>query len=244
MSRQARLFPHEQALAAAVAAQLASVMATELDGRDRCDVALTGGGVGTLVLSELVQASEGLDWSGVHLWWSDERYLPAGDHDRNEVQARSALTSLVPIPVANLHPMPPDDGQSVETAAAAYAAELASVRPESRLPDFAVALLGIGPDGHVASLFPDHPALREHASSTVAVTGSPKPPPVRVSFTLDSINSARQVWVLASGSAKASAIARAWSSPADAEQCPASAVHGTQATVFWMDQDAASGVPD
>jgi 6-phosphogluconolactonase len=136
------------------------------------------------------------------------------------------------------------DGPDPEAAAARYAAELrAAARPEDHgpVPEFDVLLLGIGPEGHVASLFPAMPALYDDRS-VVAVRGAPKPPPVRLTLTLPSIRSAREVWVLAAGSEKAGAVRLALSDVGPV-QVPAAGARGRQRTLFLLDRGAASRLP-
>ena len=140
-------------------------------------------------------ARDAVDWHRLDVWWGDERFLPTGDPERNETCARAALLDHVDVDPARVHPMPgPDgpDGHDPEAAARRYAALLAAAaRPEDHgpVPTFDVLLLGVGPDGHVASLFPDHPALHDERP-VVAVRGSPKPPPIRLTLTLPAINAA------------------------------------------------------
>lgn len=202
-------------------------------------VVLTGGGVGTRVLGALSARSDAIDWAQVHVWWGDERFLPAGDPDRNETTARAALLDSVPIPADHVHAMPADDGQGVVAAAAAYADELAAFSTDGFVPDFEVLLLGMGPEGHIASLFPRMPEL--HAGgATVPIERSPKPPPTRISMTLSAIRTAREVWVVAAGAAKADVIRAAISDSADVDDVPAAGARGRESTTFWLD-DAAAG---
>jgi 6-phosphogluconolactonase len=153
----------------------------------------------------------------------------------------------VEVDPARVHPMPgPDgpDGNDPEAAAARYASWLAaSARHEDHgpVPEFDVLMLGIGPEGHVASLFPGMPALYDERP-VVAVRGSPKPPPLRLSLTLPSIQAAREVWILASGAEKADAVAMALSD-AGPVQVPAAGAKGRQRTLFLIDSDAAAKVP-
>jgi 6-phosphogluconolactonase len=136
------------------------------------------------------------------------------------------------------------DGDDPEAAAERYASELAAAtQPEDHasVPSFDVLMLGIGPEGHVASLFPGMPAVYDNRP-IVAVRGSPKPPPVRISFTFPSIQAAREVWILASGEEKASAVALALSGPGPV-QLPAAGARGRQRTLFLIDEAAAAKLP-
>lgn len=227
----------EETLVATVADALASVLAAP----GLHHLVLTGGGVGTRVLAALALRGATIDWSRVHVWWGDERFLAAGDPDRNETGAREALLDVVPIPADQVHAMPADDGQGVEAAAMAYADELAAHSDDGYAPDFDVLLLGMGPEGHVASLFPGMPEIHA-AQSAVPIENSPKPPPTRVSLSLAAIRSARQVWVVAAGAAKADAAAAALNGATSPDEVPAAGARGRDETTFWLDRAAAAWV--
>jgi 6-phosphogluconolactonase len=213
-------------------------------------VVLTGGGIGTGVLAELAAAParDAVDWPRVEVWWGDERFVPYGDPERNETGARSALLDHVDVVPERVHPMPgPDgpDGHNPEAAAERYAAWLqAAAEPQDRagVPRFDVLMLGIGPDAHVASLFPGLPALYEEERTVVAVRGAPKPPPTRLSLTLPAIRAASEVWILATGAEKAGAVRMALSG-AGPVQVPAAGARGVRQTLFLLDRAAAAEVP-
>ncbi len=236
-------------LAQAVAARLVTRLVDICAARGEAALVLTGGGIGTRVLTELAAspARDAVDWRHLDIWWGDERFLPAGDPQRNDTIARRALLDHVDVRPARVHPMPgPDgpDGNDPEAAAARYAGWLASAsRPEDHgeTPSFDVLLLGIGPDAHVASLFPGMPALYEERT-VVAVHGAPKPPPVRLSLTLPAIRAAREVWIIASGTDKAGAVRLALSGSGQV-QVPAAGAKGRQQTLFLLDRAAAARVP-
>src|ERR1700744_1503635 len=192
-------------LAKAAAARLVTRLVDAVTAHGSASLVLTGGGIGTAVLAELAAAParDAVDWRHVDIWWGDERFEPEGSPERNETAARGALLDHVDVDPARVHPMAPSNGpggDDPEAAAGRYAAELArAAKPEDHgpVPAFDVMLLGIGPEGHVASLFPGQPALYDERS-VVAVRSSPKPPPTRISLTFPSINAAKEVWILAS----------------------------------------------
>ncbi|WP_030167545.1 6-phosphogluconolactonase [Spirillospora albida] len=239
----------QDVLAKAVAARLLTRIVDVQAARGSASVVLTGGGMGTAVLAALAAtgARDAIDWRRLDLWWGDERFLPSGDTGRNETGAREALLDHVPVDPARVHPMPsPDgpDGDDPEAAAARYAEELrAAARPEDHgpVPSFDVLMLGVGPDAHVASLFPEMPALYDERP-VVAVRGAPKPPPTRITLTLPALNAAREVWLLAAGEAKAKAV-RLGLSEAGPVQVPVAGARGRQRTLLLLDRAAASELP-
>jgi 6-phosphogluconolactonase len=236
-----------EALAAAAAARLVTTLVDSVSARGRADVVLTGGTVGIALLAALrgSPAQGAVDWTAVHVWFGDERYLATGDADRNETQAREALLDHLPLPEGNVHAMPAPGGgtDDVDAAAEQYARELAVHAPDGSapaVPAFDVLLLGVGPDGHVASLFPGLPGVGVGDRTVVGVTGSPKPPPLRVSLTLPAIGAAREVWFVAAGADKADAIGRALAEGAVADEVPASAPRGRDRTLWLLDEAAAA----
>lgn len=211
-------------------------------------VGLTGGGMGSRVLAAVAASPlrDAVDWSGVHVWWGDERFLPAGDPERNETQARAALLDVLPLPPENVHAAPPAGAGvgSPHDAAVTYAAELARFAGDAddagpAVPAFDVLMLGVGPDGHVASLFPGRATLAVVDRTTVGVTDSPKPPPDRVSLTLPAIEAAQEVWLVVAGADKADAVRRALAG-ADPAEIPAAGVRGRARTLWLLDVAAAS----
>lgn len=236
--------------AQAAAARLVTRLVDALAARDTAHVVLTGGGTGIAVLAAVAAspARDAVDWRRLHVWWGDERFLPDGDPERNETQARDALLDAVPLDPAHVHAMPPSDGpdgDDAEAAADRYAAALAAAaRPEDHgdCPSFDVLLLGMGPDAHVASLFPEHPALYENDRTVVAVHGAPKPPPTRLSLTLPAIRQAEEVWLVVTGADKAAAVSMALTGSGEV-QVPAAGVRGRHTTRWLLDRDAAGRLP-
>jgi 6-phosphogluconolactonase len=221
-------------LASATADRLAAALASAQAVNGTASVVLTGGRTGGAVLAALRSAT--LDWSSLDIYWGDERFLPAGDPERNETLAREALLDHVPVSPARVHPMAPSDGEfgdDPDAAAEAYAVLLKDV------PSFDVCLLGVGEEGHTASVFPDSPAVHESARAVVAVRDCPKPPPVRVSLTLPTIRRATEVWLMTTGEAKAEAVASALAGVSEVE-IPAAGARGQRDTLWILDQTAAS----
>jgi 6-phosphogluconolactonase len=261
--------PDADRLARSVASALVARLSAAQAVHGTASVVLTGGGIGTAVLERVAAlAAEPehavVDWACVDFWWGDERFVPVDDPERNELGAQRALLDRVAVDPERVHPMPSSDAgfDEPEEAAAWYAEQLAAAatRPEltappqgpaasSRavggggvlLPRLDVLLLGMGPEGHVASIFPETPAATDDRP-VVAVRDCPKPPPTRVSLTFPTICSAEEVWLLVTGEAKAPAVARALSG-ADPVQVPAAGARGTRATRWLLDAAAASGLP-
>ncbi|MET8474773.1 6-phosphogluconolactonase [Streptomyces sp. NPDC006422] len=250
MSAAPQLVVHrdKELMAQAAAARLITRIVDAQSARGSASVVLTGGrnGNGLLAALKAAPARDAVDWGRIDLWWGDERFLPDGDPERNYTQAKEALLDSVPLDPARVHPMPASDGPyEADAAAEAYAAELANAAgPEDHgpVPTFDVLMLGVGPDTHVASLFPELPAVRETERTVVGVHGAPKPPPTRTTLTLPAIRSAREVWLLAAGEDKAKAAAIALSGAGEI-QAPAAGAYGRSRTLWLLDAAAASQLP-
>jgi 6-phosphogluconolactonase len=242
MSTSVHTYPDTAALVAAAGERLAEEIVSLIDFRGRAQIVLTGGGTGIGILSKLAD-SDRIDWSKVHLFWGDDRYVPEDDDERNDKQAREALLDRVGIPAANVHAMPASDGEfgdDLDAAALAYEHVLAAnAEPGEPTPYFDVHLLGMGGEGHINSLFPHTAAVRETSRMVVGVADSPKPPPRRITLTLPVIQRSREVWLVVSGAAKADAVAAAVGG-ADPVDGPAAGAVGRDATVWLLDEDAAS----
>ena len=242
MSPTIEKFPDSDALVAAASERLVTAIDKAVTARGRALIALTGGGNGNGLLRQLGAQQQRIDWSKVHLFWGDERYVPEDDDERNEKQAREALIDHVDIPASNVHPIAASDGEfdnDLAAAALAYEQVLAAYADQGAAPAFDVHLLGVGPEGHINSLFPDTPAVRETTRLVVGVEDSPKPPPRRITLTLPAVQNSREVWLLVSGSAKAEAVAAAING-ADPVDVPAAGAVGREQTVWLLDVEAAS----
>ncbi|MGL5809459.1 MAG: 6-phosphogluconolactonase, partial [Nocardioides sp.] len=261
------------ALVRTVAARLARHLAGAQDDGRTIHLGLTGGTVATEIYAEVARLCDTganqpnadrpsadqpkVDWRRVALWWGDERFVAADSPDRNAVQARRAFIDACGVPDHHVHEVP----SATDVSSAAEAAERYAVLLGAEgAAQFDLLLLGVGPDGHVASLFPGFPQLDRDDALAVGVADSPKPPPERVTLTLRALNSAREVWFLVSGADKAWAVSQALS-PADpsqkhadpsemhveaaqmhAETLPASLVRGRLRTRWFLDQAAASDI--
>ncbi len=289
MNRLLEIFPTKRDVAEAAAARLVDVLATAIDERGQATMVLTGGSMGEALMQALVSESGWpLDWRRVDVWWGDERFLPAGDPDRNDTQAARAGLDRLGLAPERIHPMPAprspatgsrgpdsvaDRRADADAAAQRYARELASAAAAGQeLPLIDVLMLGVGPDAHVASLFPGHPALLETAQSVVAVFDAPKPPPTRISLSMPALCRAERVWLMAAGPDKAAAVALGQGAQATgaessapipdataslasvpaaqgpgpegpAAQVPAAMVRGQLVTAWWLDH-AAAGLPE
>ncbi len=224
-------------LATAVAGELiARLEAAQASGHVP-QIALTGGTIADAVHREVARLSPGsdVDWGRVAVWFGDERFVAPDSPDRNAVQARTAFLDAVG--AVQVHEMASSaDAADVAAGAAAYGVSMR----DHGAGQFDVLMLGIGPDGHVASLFPGHEALDVADAAAVGVLGSPKPPPERISLTYSALNRAESVWFLASGSTKAGAVAATLSAEGTTSMTPARGVTGRDETIWFLDHAAAA----
>jgi len=246
MSTVVEVFPDSQTLVEAAGRRLIDAIQSAVAARGRALIVLTGGGNGNGLLKFLAAQKQQIDWSRVHLFWGDDRYVPEGDDERNEKQAREALLDHIDIPSSQVHPMPASDGEfDSDLAAAALAYEqllAANAEPGEPVPNFDVHLLGMGPEGHINSLFPDTPAVHETTRMVVGVEDSPKPPPKRITLTLPAIQRSSEVWLMVSGAAKADAVAAAMGG-AQPSSIPAAGAVGLETTLWLLDAEAAAKLP-
>lgn len=224
------------ALSTAVAGELLSRIADLQAGGHVPHVCLTGGTIAESIHREVARLSpeSGVDWGAVEIWFGDERFVGPDDPDRNARQARTAF--LDEVGATRVHEMASTaDAADPDAGAAAYSQEVRS----SDGGRFDIVMLGVGPDGHIASLFPGFPQLDAADQPAVGVTGSPKPPPERISLTYGALRRSASVWFLVSGEAKAEAVAKAIGG-ADLHEIPAAGVRGEDETIWFLDHDSAS----
>lgn len=226
-------------LATSMAGRLAHRMVELQAEHGRVHLALTGGSTAVPMyeaFATLAQATS-LDASNLELWWTSERYVPTTDQRRNSTKALSLLARTVTMVSSQVHPMPSSTGTSdADEAAFIYANELGDVQ-------FDICLLGIGRDGHVAAIYPDHPSLEVQSETSLLAMGvsdAPEPPHERLTLSLNAINRSREVWLVASGEAKSEIVARALQHD---PQLPAGLVHGASATNWFLDAEAAQLLP-
>ncbi len=243
MAVQLRVFPNSEQLIDSVVTGIIKAIYSELDAHDRADVVLTGGGVGTAVALRLIDVipQTAVDWARVHLWWGDERFVPLSSADRNDLPVVLALAQI-PLPRPTLHQVDePSSGQSISDSAKQYSDDVETMfAQKSNTLGFTVVLLGLGPDGHVASIFPGHPSV-DSTLTCLPVDDSPKPPANRVSMSLETLNKSRHVWILASGAEKHDALDKLMTEHIATADIPARGVHGQESTIVWADNQAAFG---
>lgn len=210
--------------------------------RGRFSVALSGGSTPKTLYQTLAKppfAAE-IPWKGVHLFWGDERAVPPDHPDSNYRTAYETLIAHVPIPAENVHRMPAEKSD-LQAAAEAYEETLRAFfhPPPGEAPSFDLVLLGIGPDGHVASLFPGSPALKERKRWVIAVDAAPLKSR-RLTLTLPVLDHAARVFFLAAGKEKATIIRELFSDHPASATLPARLIHPRKGTpIFFLDREAA-----
>jgi 6-phosphogluconolactonase len=247
VSAAAEVIVHRDAglLAKAVAARVITGLIDAQAANGDASLVLTGGGMGIASLRAVRDspALDAVDWRRLDVWWGDERFVTRDSNDRNEKPAREALLDHVDLDPARVFAMGwlgGEDGDDADAAAARYAAALASRSKSGPVPRFDILLLGLGPEGHVASIFPDSPAARDERP-VVAVYDCPKPPPTRISLTQQAIGAAAEVWIIAAGGEKADAVKAALSGSTPLE-VPAAGARGQQRTLWLLDRAAAAAL--
>jgi 6-phosphogluconolactonase len=243
MKMDTRVFPDLDALSRAAFEQLLRVMQDSVEQRGRFAIALSGGHT-PAKLYELWAQSERqaaqTPWDRVHLFWGDERYVPHLDPSSNYRMTKETLIAHIPIPPSNVHPMPgPEDFATPQEAAAAYESDLRKFFGVAA-PAFDLQLLGLGVEGHTASLFPGSPALEE-TQRWVAAVDAPAKPPKRLTLTPVVLNQARNTFFLVSGTNKQEIIAALRNEPESTpSQYPAGRIRPAGRVLWFMDQAAAA----
>ncbi|MCW2530047.1 MAG: pgl [Pseudonocardiales bacterium] len=252
MAAQPEVFiqPGADALAADVADRTRVTLAKAQKERGFAALVVTGGSILEKVFQALAEDGSGVDWSKVDLYWGDERFVAADSDDRNDLPLERLLIDQLPFDPARVFRMPSTDGPDGDDVAAAaqrYAAILAGQAAahhgqDDQVPAFDVVLLGMGPDGHCCSLFPDQPGTRELVLTVIGVHDSPKPPPTRISLSFRALAAAEEIWVIASGEGKCEAVAKALGG-ADRVKIPVAGAQGQRRTLWLLDSAAANQLP-
>jgi 6-phosphogluconolactonase len=239
------IFPTSEALTGAVARHIVDCAAEAIAARGRFVIALSGGSTPKAAYSRL--ATE--DWRLIHILWGDERCVSPDDPRSNYRMAKEALLDRVPIPPDHIHRIRGEDDP--ERAAAEYEGELRRLLSEPS-PDpersegssrLCLVLLGLGDDGHTASLFPGQSAVRETARWVVAVPASSRSPDAipRVTLTPVILNRARNITFVVSGANKAQTLQRVLEGPFNPDVLPAQAIRPREGRLTWMVDEAAAG---
>ncbi len=205
--RQYNVYPTPAELAAAAAQAFVNAARSAVARRGVFRVALSGGSTPQAMHRALVSEAlkDRVPWDRVEVFWGDERCVPPEHPDSNYRMAKETLLDHIPIPAHQIYPMP--GNLEPQAAAIAYQQTLRRVFDVGdAIPVFDLILLGMGPDGHTASLFPQHPLLQENQRWVAPIFNSPKPPPQRITLTLPLINAARQIIFLVAGASKIQAL--------------------------------------
>jgi 6-phosphogluconolactonase len=239
MKLETRVFPNIEALSEAALAEILRILTDAVATRERFSIALAGGHTPAKLYSLWAEKYKTqTPWDRVHLFFGDERFVPEDDLLSNYRMARETLIAQVPIPAENVHPML-TNFPSAEKAAEAYEVELRKFFGEGALPAFDVQLLGLGVEGHTASLFPGSPALEEQQNWVAAVT-VPAEPPQRLTLTPVVLNQGRNTFFLVAGDNKREILAalRNESAP-ETSQYPVARIRPAGRVAWYLDQAAA-----
>lgn len=237
------IYDDREALARALWTRVVSLAETAFAVQGRFCVALSGGSLLEIISTALDshRSSGTVDWSTWHIFWTDERWVPWKNSESNFGLAKTRFFSRIRISPEQIHAM--DTTLSPDETAKAYESTLTKIfQPNvGQLPRFDLMLLGIGEDGHTASLFPGHPALNETRYWIVPVSNVPKPPPIRITMTLPLINNAGHVFFVAFGPSKAAIVAKILDPKSQSQELPAGLVKPSNGALSWfIDRTAAA----
>ena len=239
MTADVRVYSDVNELSLYAAQAAVAVIRHAVDTAGTCSLVLSGGDTPRTLYGLLASRfRDEVPWTQVHLFWGDERYVPQNDAHSNYRMAREALLQRVPCPAANIHPMP-TQSPDPDAAARDYEATLRSHFPGTG-PRFDLLLLGLGPEGHTASLFPESPAIAEPTRWVLAVK-APTDPAVRLTLTPPALSQAAHVYFLVAGSGKAGALGQVVSGTVDPQIYPAAAIRPVHGKItWWVDRGAAA----
>ncbi len=243
MSPKINIYPTREDLSVAIAGHVALLAEQATEKRHRFTVALSGGSLIRILSPQLISEPlrTRINWSAWHVFWADERCVPLSSPESNYGLADRFLFKHIGIPRPQIHTI--DDTLRPSETAEVYASVLAEVfQPGAdRFPRFDLILLGIGEDGHTASLFPNHPMLRETQRWVAPIFDAPKPPPERITLTLPVINNARHVLFVAAGKEKKSILSEVFRQDAHRPGLPAEQVSPHDGDLEWFVDGAAAG---
>jgi 6-phosphogluconolactonase len=236
-----QVFPTIEALGHSVAHWVAKLSQKAIAARGRFIVALSGGSLPKIIGPALVvePLRSQIEWSAWHVFWADERCVPQTHPDSNYFVAKEYLFDQIPIPPAQIYN--PNTALDPVQTATDYQHTLSYIFSTLRLsspPSFDLILLGLGEDGHTASLFPGHPLLQETERWVAPIFDSPKPPPERITLTLPALNNAQAVGFITAGAGKADVLAQIFGSPPVA--LPAQRVNPIKGELHWFVDAAAA----
>jgi 6-phosphogluconolactonase len=233
------IYPNIDILSQEAAQYIVRIATESITTHGRFTIALSGGTTPRklygLLGSEPYRSQ--IDWTLVHIFWSDERCVPPDSEESNYHMAHEVLLSKISIPAVQVHRMPADMPDR-NAASREYENEMRRVFGTDGIPNFDLIQLGMGPEGHTASLFPHQAALHEQLRLVVPVS-VPKPPPDRLTFTPPLLNAARNVLFLVAGSDKADALHAVLEGPYNPDEYPAQIVRPSDGEVTWMVDTAA-----
>ncbi len=237
-SQKLRVFPSKTTLSEQVIQFIAQISAKAINQQGKFTIALSGGSMPKLLTGLASEPS--IDWSAWHVFWADERMVPLDHPDSNFRSAQEHFLGTVTIPPHQIYPL--DASLNTTEAAKAYQAKLAQVfQPTAgQMPRFDLILLGMGEDGHTASLFPNHPLLNETELWVAPIFDSPKPPPERITLTLPLINKAHQVAFITTGSGKAEALEQVFQTGEVDQVLPVGHIQPTDGELIWFVDTAAA----
>jgi 6-phosphogluconolactonase len=236
---QVAIYPDTEALSHDAARFIIQAANEAIVRHGRFTLALSGGSTPQKLYSMLGEEPyrDLLNWGLVEVFWSDERCVPPDDAESNYRMAREVLLNKVPIPASQIHRMPADEIDR-EAASQAYSTEMRRVFSTSGVPGFDLIQLGMGPEGHTASLFPHQDSLHEEQRLVIPVS-VPKPPPPRLTFTPPVLNAARNVLFLVTGAEKEEAVQAVLEGPYQPDEYPAQLIRQSHGIVTWMLDEAA-----
>lgn len=245
--KKVQVFDSEESLSVSLAEYVNALSDKFVKEKGSFTVVVSGGSL-IKSLRKLVEAPyiDSIDWSKWHMFWVDERVVPKDHPDSNYLLAYDGFLSKVSIPPGNIHAI--NDTLSAEGAADEYETNIKNLVQKgiintseaSGIPKFDVMLLGMGPDGHVASLFPGHPLLQEKNKWVTFIKESPKPPPERITFTFPVINSSANIALVVAGAGKAHPVHVALGNGQDPDVLPVQLVSPEGELTWFLDKDAAS----